>query len=493
LVWSWPLPPGLSQPTPLIHDGMMFIPNPLGVVQAVDAATGDRIWEYRKRFEGTPEETFRSRTRSLAIYGDTIFVTTSDAHIVALRAETGEVVWDHTVADSRRGYRYTSGAIVVRGMLVAGMTGCERYKEGGCFISAHDPATGAELWRTSTIAGPGEAGGDSWGDLPSMFRAGGDAWIPGSFDADLNRIYWGTAQPKPWARVSRKTDGNALYTNSVLALEPGTGELDWFYQFIPGESHDLDEAFESVLVDRPGRRSMFKMGKLGILWELDRSTGEFVAAHDLGYQTLVDVDRATGAVTYRPGMIPEAGVELEFCPGPFGIRNWPAMAYHSETRALYVPIHPHCTKAVYRDVEQVEAPLGDWYYYRDPSYTGWQTTGGGPHPRSPDHSGHLVAISVDSGEVLWQHSTRTRALAAALTTGGGIVVSADGDRYLRLHDVATGDVLLETRLPGVAQGYPVTYAVDGKQYLAVPIGGGRVAGSTNTLFVFGVPDENTTP
>jgi alcohol dehydrogenase (cytochrome c) len=493
LVWSWPLPPGLSQPTPLIHDGMMFIPNPLGVVQAVDAATGDRIWEYRKRFEGTPEETFRSRTRSLAIYGDTIFVTTSDAHIVALRAETGEVVWDHTVADYRRGYRYTSGAIVVRGMLVAGMTGCERYKEGGCFISAHDPATGAELWRTSTIAGPGEAGGDSWGDLPSMFRAGGDAWIPGSFDADLNRIYWGTAQPKPWARVSRKTDGNALYTNSVLALEPGTGELDWFYQFIPGESHDLDEAFESVLVDRPGRRSMFKMGKLGILWELDRSTGEFVAAHDLGYQTLVDVDRATGAVTYRPGMIPMDGVELEFCPGPFGIRNWPAMAYHPETRALYVPIHPHCTKAVYRDVEQVEAPLGDWYYYRDPSYTGWQTTGGGPHPRSPDHSGHLVAISVDSGEVLWQHSMRTRALAAALTTGGGIVVSADGDRYLRLHDVATGDVLLETRLPGVAQGYPVTYAVDGKQYLAVPIGGGRVAGSTNTLFVFGVPDENTTP
>ncbi len=269
LVWSSPLPQGLSQPTPLVYDGVMYVPNPRGVVQALDAATGDRLWEYRKTFEGTPDETFRSRTRSLAIYGDKIYVTTSDAHIVALDARTGRVVWDHTVADYRRGYRYTSGVIVVNGTLIAGMTGCERYTEGGCFISAHDPETGTELWRTATIAGPGEPGGDTWGDLPAMFRAGGDAWIPGSYDPVLDRIYWGTAQAtKPWARVSRGTDGDALYTNSVLALDPTTGALDWYYQFIPGESHDLDEAFESVLIDREGRRSMFKMGKLGILWEL---------------------------------------------------------------------------------------------------------------------------------------------------------------------------------------------------------------------------------
>lgn len=489
LVWSWPLPPGLSQPTPLIHDGVMYVPGAMGVVQALDAATGERLWEYRKVFEGTPEETFRSRTRSLAIYGHAIFVTTSDAHIVALDARTGIVLWDHTVADYRRGYRYTSGAIVVGGTLVAGMTGCERYKRGGCFISAHDPETGDELWRTSTVAGPGEPGGDTWGDLPAMFRAGGDAWIPGSYDPTLDRIYWGTAQAKPWARLSRDTDGDALYTNSVLALEPRTGAIEWFYQFVPGESHDLDEAFETVLIDGPERRSMFKMGKLGILWELDRVSGEFVAAHDLGYQTLVDVDPDTGAVSYRPGAIPQDGVDLEFCPGPFGIRNWPSMAYHPETRALYIPIHPHCTRAVYRGVEQKEAPLGDWYYYRDPAYTGWQTTGGGPHPSSPDHGAHLVAISIDSGEVLWQHSARTRALAAALTTAGGLVVSGDGDRYVNLHDVTTGDVLFRTRLPGVAQGYPVTYAVGGRQYLAVPVGGGRVAGSANTLFVFGIPDE----
>ena len=252
--------------------------------------------------------------RSLAIYGTNIYVTTADAHLIALDTRTGDVVWDHVVADHKLGYRYTSGAIVVRGKIVAGITGCERYKNEVCFVSAHDPATGRELWRTSTIAGPGEAGGDTWGDLPLMFRAGGDAWIPGSYDADTDLMYWSTAQAKPWARVSRGTDGDALYTNSVLAIDPDTGGLDWYYQFIPGESHDLDEVFESVLIDNGGRRSLFKMGKLGILWEIDAATGKFVDAHDLGYQTLVDVDPNTGAVAYRPGMIPKAGVELEFVP-----------------------------------------------------------------------------------------------------------------------------------------------------------------------------------
>ena len=489
LVWSWPLRPGLSQPTPLVYNGVMFLPNPAGYVQAVDAVTGDRLWEYRKTFEGTPNETFSSRTRALAIYGDKIYVTTNDAHIIALDAQTGDVVWDHTVADWSRGYRYTSGAIVVKGQIVAGMTGCERYKEGDCFISAHDPETGAELWRTPTVAQPGQPGGDTWGDLPSMFRAGGDAWISGSYDPVADLIYWGTANPKPWARVSRRTDGDALYTNSALALRPTTGELDWYFQYVPGESHDVDESFEALLIDHDGRRSLFKMGKLGILWELDRVTGEFVAAHDLGYQNLVDIDPETGRATYRPGMIPEAGVELEFCPGPFGIRNWPSTAYHPETGAIYIPIHPGCMKAIFREVEQTEGPVGNFYFYRSAEHTGWQPTGGGSHPLSPDHGGHFIAMDVDTGEVLWRHSSQSRAMASALTTGGGLAVSGDGDGYLMMHDAATGEVLFRTRLPAPIQGSPVTYAVDGKQYLAVPVGGGRVAGSANTLFVFSVPDE----
>ena len=482
LVWSWQLSPGLSQPTPLVHGGVMYIPNPRNVVQAVDAVTGDRLWEYRRQFEASTDDLDAvgagMRTRSIAIYGDKIFVNTSDAHIVALDARTGEVAWDSTVADYTLGYRYTSGPIVVKGKIVAGMTGCQNYKNDVCFISAHDPETGEELWRTSTIARPGDPGGDTWGDLPLTFRAGGDAWIPGSYDPETDLTYWSTSQAKPWARVSRETDGDALYTNSVLALDPDTGTLAWYYQFTPGETHDLDDVFESVLIDHDGRRSLFKMGKLGILWELERATGQFVAAHDLGYQNVLDVDPRTGEVTYRPEMIPQAGVELEFCPDFGGIRNWRATAYHPETQALYIPIHPTCVTGMFTELEKV--PGADYYANR-----GWFSRGSTVHPASPGHAGHLIAMDITSGAILWRHSMRTRPNSAALTTGGGLVVGADSDRNLYIHDVATGDILFHTRLPASVQGFPITYAVGGRQYLAVPVGGDR----SNAMYVFALPER----
>ncbi|MCY3844551.1 MAG: PQQ-binding-like beta-propeller repeat protein [Acidobacteria bacterium] len=480
LVWGWPIGRGLSQPTPLVYDGVMYIPSPRNVVQAVDAVTGDRLWEYGRDFEAADAlEAVGAgmRTRSIAIYGDKIYVNTSDAHIVALDARTGEVAWDHTVADYRLGYRYTSGPIVVAGRIVAGMTGCQNYKNDVCFISAHDPETGEEVWRTSTIARPGEPGGDTWGDLPLTFRAGADSWIPGSYDPETNLTFWSTSQAKPWARVSRKTDGDALYTNSVLALDPATGELEWYFQFVPGETHDLDDVFESVLIDHRGRRSLFKMGKHGILWELDRATGAFVAAHDLGYQDVLDVHPDTGEVTYRPEMIPVAGVELSFCPDFGGIRNWRASAYHPETQLLYIPIHPTCVRGMFTELEQVEG--NDYYANR-----GWFSRGSTVHPASGEHAGHLIAMDIDTGEIRWRHSTATRPGTAALTTAGGLVVSGDSDRHLFIHDVEDGGLLFETRLPASAQGFPITYAVDGRQYLAVPVGGDR----TNAVYVFALPE-----
>ncbi|MDE2905326.1 MAG: PQQ-binding-like beta-propeller repeat protein, partial [Acidobacteriota bacterium] len=283
LVWGWQMNTGANQPTPLVHEGVMYLANPGNVVQALDAVTGDRLWEYRRDLDAMVESVLAPRSRSIAVYGDKVYLNTADAHIVALDRGTGEVAWDHEVADNALGYRYTSGPIVANGRVVAGMTGCERFKEDVCFISAHDAETGEELWRTSTIARPGDPGGDSWGDLPLLYRAGADSWIPGSYDPETNLTFWSTSQAKPWASVTRGTDGDALYSNSVLALDADTGELSWYYQFTPGETHDLDDVFESVLIDHRGRRSLFKMGKLGILWEIDRDTGRFVAAHDHGY------------------------------------------------------------------------------------------------------------------------------------------------------------------------------------------------------------------
>ena len=480
LAWAWPLAAGLSQATPLVRSGVMYIPNPGNSVQALDAATGDVLWDYAPPAEDSPASDgprLPSRgSRSIALYGDRVYLNTTEAHIVALDARTGEVAWDHIVADHALGYRYSSGPIVVNGSIVAGMTGCQNYKNDVCFISAHDPETGEEVWRTSTVARPGDPGGDTWGDLPLAFRAGSDSWIPGSYDPETNLTYWSTSQAKPWARVSRNTDGDALYTNSVLALDGDTGELAWYFQFVPGETLDLDEVFESVLIDHHGRRSLFKMGKHGILWELDRVTGAFVAAHDLGYQNALDVDPATGAVSYRPGMIPEAGVELEFCPNLLGVRNWRASAYHPETEALYIPIHPTCVTGVFTELPQETG--NDYYRNR-----GFMQRGSRVHPASGEHAGHLIAMDIDTGELLWRHSMETRSGAAALTTAGGLVVGADTDRYLYVHDVATGEVLFRTRMHASAQGFPITYAVDGRQFIAVPVGGNR----TNAIYSFALP------
>jgi alcohol dehydrogenase (cytochrome c) len=495
LAWSWAMDDtGANQPTPLVYDGIMYLPNPRGVIQALDAATGDLIWQYRPKSVPTAGgDAGRGTQRNVAIYGDRIFATTNDAHIIALDARNGSLVWDTKVADSTLGYGYTSGPIVVRGKVIAGMTGCSRYKDDVCFITGYDAATGKELWRTSTIARPGEPGGETWGNLPLTFRAGGDAWIPGSYDPETNLVYWGTAQAKPWARAARSTDGDALYTNSTLALDPDTGKIKWYYQHLPGESHDMDEVFESILVDVAGRKSLFKMGKLGILWQLDRTNGQVIRASDLGYQTLVQVNPQTGKVTYLPGKIPELGVEVDWCPSTAGFKSWRAMAFSPQTNAFYVPINLNCEKGTFSDVEKVVGKGG----------TGPVARTDYKHPESGGNLGEFLAMDMRTGKVLWRQRTPAPANTAMLATAGGLVFGGDWDRYVYAYDASSGKTLWQTRLTTSAQGFPITYLAKGKQYVAVPAGVGGGSWTTlitpelapeihrpnagNALFVFALP------
>jgi len=501
LAWSWAMEnTGAQEATPLVYNGVMYLPNPGGVIQALDAADGDLIWEYRpddrsSGQRGGGDVDLRGIQRNLAVFGDRIFGTTSDAHIVALDARSGKRLWDTAVADPKLGYSYTSGPIVVRGKVIAGMTGCSRYKDDVCFISAHDAATGKEVWRTSTIAKPGEPGGETWGDLPLNLRAGSDAWIPGSYDPDANLVYWGTAQAKPWARAVRVTDGDALYTNSTLALDPDTGRIRWHYQHLPGETQDMDEVFERILIDVGGRKSVFTMGKLGVLWQLDRTTGAFIHASDLEYQNIVDVNPQTGKVTYRPGMIPQISVPLEMCPSTAGFKSWRAMAYSPQTAALYVPMNLNCERAIFGQVEKVVGRGG----------TGPVQRKDFKHPRSGGSLGEFQAIDVKTGRTLWRHRTASPSNTAALATAGGLVFGGDWDRHMYAYDAATGAILWQTRLPQSAQGFPVTYAVNGKQYVAMPAGYGGGSWSTlvpselapeirrpnggNVLMVFALPDR----
>ena len=498
LVWSWGLEPGVSQTTPIVHNGILYVANPGNVVQALDAASGDFIWEYRHEMEERNRP--GAQLRSLAIYYDLILVNTRDAHIVGLDARTGEVRWDTTVMPDHDGYGFTSGPIIADGVIVAGLTGCGRYRDDTCYIVGVDGRSGQVLWRTSTVARPGEPGGDTWGDLPVMFRAGSDAWIPGSYDPASGLVYYGTAQAKPWTRDARGTDGDALYSNSTLALDPATGEMQWYYQHIPGDTHDMDETFERILIDYDGRKSVFSMGKLGILWELDRVTGAYLNAVDLGYQNLVDLNTATGELTYRDGMVVDVGEDLYFCPSTGGFKSLRAMSYHPETEAFYVPLNLNCESAAFGPVERREGGGG---------------TGGVRgrrnhfHPDAPDQLGEFQAMDIRTGETLWKHRRRAPYNTAALTTAGGLVFVGDWNRYVMAYDARTGDPRWESRLSTMANGYPITYAVDGKQYIAFGAGG-TIGGSWatvlpndllseiknpsggragNTMFVFALPDD----
>ena len=491
MVWSWAMETGSQQTTPIVHEGVMFLASPGNIVQALDAATGDLLWEYRRDFEGGRG---RGRpNRNVAIYENTVILNTADASIVALDLQTGDVVWEANVADPAKGFFYTGGSLVADGKVISGMAGCMRFWDDGCFITAHDARTGQELWRTSTVARPGEAGGDTWGDLPMMFRGGGDAWITGTYDADLDLTFWGVAQAKPWAQVSRRTDGDALYTSSTLALDPDTGEMRWYFQHHPGESHDMDEVFERILVDVNGRPSVFTMGKLGILWQLDRETGEYINATDLGYQNIVDLDRDTGRLSFRPGMIPELDKEISFCPSHSGLKSWRAMAYSPETEAFYIPLTLNCQRTVYSEVQWREGGGGNGMIGRE-NYL---------HPESDGNLGEFAAMHV-SGEILWSHRKRTPYISASLTTAGGLVFVGTFDRQAYAYDVRSGEQLWETRLPTSVQGFPITYSVDGRQYVAIGtgIGGGswtsiplqlspekRRPNGGNGLFVFALPEE----
>ena len=248
LAWAWTMAEGLQETTPLVHDGIMFLVQACDYVEALDVRDGTRLWEYRRpRVEHAA--TLACANRNGTLYEDKLYIGTHDAHLVALDARTGEVVWDQTVGDWEVGQHYSGGPQIIKGRVVAGMSGCY-FINTRCWISAHDAATGEEVWRTYTIPRAGEFGYDTWGDIPDELRRGGSSWNSPSYDPELNLIYAGVGVPIPWASVQRGTgDGDVLYTNSTLAIDADTGEIVWYFQHTPNDEWDLDHPYARLVVE----------------------------------------------------------------------------------------------------------------------------------------------------------------------------------------------------------------------------------------------------
>jgi alcohol dehydrogenase (cytochrome c) len=433
-------------------------------VLALDASNGEVLWRYQHK-PSTPS----SSKMGLSLHGDRVFVPTSDLHVLALHSRTGEPIWNHEIASSsqtspRNRYQLRSAPLVVGSRVIQGVT--SSFTPGGGFIVALDIDSGKEVWRFNTIARPGEPGGSSWNGLPPDKRSGGSVWHQGTYDAELNLVYFGVAPTydtgpllRPVSDASVSSD--ALYTNCTIALNPDTGKLVWYYQHVANDQWDLDWVFErqivNMTVDGRRRRVVMNVGKMAILDALDAATGEYLFSVDAGTQNVIThIDPKTGIKTIDPQKWPDPNRPVVVCPAVSGARAWPPTSYSPQTGLLYLPLTEWCHRFGTEGFKLLTSGVG-----LSPA----------EHPDSADGTmGRLQAMDLAGRKLAWVHHQSSPLSTSLLATAGGVVFAGDLDPALKAFDDTSGTLLWQAGLDDLPSGSIVTYSIGTTQYVALVVG-----------------------
>ncbi len=498
LVWAHSMGDGSRWvPTPVVVNGLMYVAES-DRITAFEVTSGDVAWVHQRSY---PEDIRQSqalgRSRGVSVYADSVYWGTADAALVVLDAATGEQQWEVSTGDYSTGLGHAHPALIADGKVILGFAGGDRSARGA--VVAHDAETGERLWITYTVPAPGEPGYETWteNEVPPL---GGLTWGTISYDPELGFIYLGTGQPTPWASTLRGP-GDALYTNSILALDIDTGELQWHFQVVPADNWDLDSPHESMLVDLEfgGRivKALIETSKIGWGVVLDRETGRFLHAFRTGFDNLITGWTDSGSPIFNPELIPTmADVDsdrvFEVCPHYHGTRNLNAPSYSPVTGLYYLGINNSCMDVTFVSEEFEPGRIYRGIASRVKAAPGY------------DYVGEFVAFDPVTGQRAWEYRSPggVAMTASALATAGGVVFGGTADRRLFAVDAETGGLLWETRLNGDISGAPVTFEVGGRQYLAVGAGG-RIAQTTSyarftdtnipqgsgVMWVFALPED----
>jgi alcohol dehydrogenase (cytochrome c) len=469
---------------PLVHDGVMFVATPGNQVIALEAASGRQLWRYQRSL---PDGVvlMHPTTRGVALFRDKLFLAANEAVLVALDARTGREVWTAVVEDNKNGYYMTMAPLVADGKVMVSASGGEFGVRG--FLAAYDADTGKQVWRTYSVPAPGEPGSETWPKGDQWKNGGGPMWVTGNYDPETNLAFWGTGNGGPWMGDQRP--GDNLYTASTLAIDVATGAIRGYFQYHPNDSWDWDEVSPPILVDyqRGGRqvRGLVNVARNGYLWFLERTTGaiNFIEGKPYVAQNVFrSLDPKTGRPDVDPDRRPGTGKAAEFCPSHWGGKNWPPIAFSPQTRMIYIPANENlCTRLVGKPVT----------YRPGQSFTG--ATGTLLLANGADHIGEVQAWHVDTGARVWTHTFDMSAnWGPMLATAGGLVFSGGtNDRKFRAFDARTGVVRWEFVTNSGVIGQPISFALDGRQYIAVQSGWGvdaRLMQSRLSKLLPGMPE-----